>query len=100
MTRAQQLAERTKREKERLERQRKQVAQLEAQGREEARKARNRRCFQVGMAADEAGLFAWENGTLTELFVQLARLQDAPDPVKVLEGLLSGTDAGFSERNP
>lgn len=100
MTRAQRLAERTQREKARLERQRQQVADLEAQGREEARKERSRRRFQVGALADDAGLLAWENGTLAGLFTQLARLHDTPDPVKVLEGLLRGAEAGISERYP
>lgn len=99
-TRAERLAARLAREKKRLERQRHHVAQLESQGRAAERKRRNHRRFQAGTDADEAGLFVWEPGTLAALFGQLARLKDVPDPVKVLEGLLSSPESGIAERYP
>jgi hypothetical protein len=63
-----------------------------AQQREQARKARTRRRYAVGALADDAGLLAWDDGILSTLFTALATLADVPNPVAVLESVL--TDNG------
>jgi hypothetical protein len=55
-----------------------------------ARKALARRRQQVGRLAEQAGLLAWDDATLAGLFQALALLRETPEPVAVLEGLLTG----------
>ena len=63
----------------------------------EEKKARTRRRHAVGDLAERAGLFAWDNGTLAELFALLARLTPCPNPVAVLEGVLCHAPADLAE---
>src|SRR5262245_46586786 len=72
--------------------QRKALAKVLSQQREDERKARDARRYAVGKAADQAGLFVWDNTTLDGLFQALALLRDVPDPVAVLEGLLTDVE--------
>jgi hypothetical protein len=64
-----------------------------AQQREQARKARTRRRYAVGALADDAGLLAWDDGILSALFAALATLADIPNPVAVLESVLTDNEA-------
>ena len=67
---------------------RKQIAQLQAQQREEERKARTRRQAHIGRLADQAGLLAWDDATLHAAFACLAQLLTAPNPVALLDVVL------------
>ena len=104
MTRAERAAEKVRREKAKLAEkeqaakdtvaeQRKAVALAEAAQREVVRKDLHKRRYHVGALAHEAGLFVWSNADLAGVFAVLARLQNVPHPVAVLEGLL-GTENG------
>jgi hypothetical protein len=88
MTRAEQLAQAAARAQEKLDRDKKSLAQVQAQQRSEERKARNRRRYQVGTLAEAAGLCALGDGDLMELFGLLASLAEGPSPKAVLESLL------------
>ena len=88
MTRAERAALREQRLKDHLAATRRQLAQVEAQNRAAERTARHKRRFQVGLLADQAGLFALDDAGLARLFAALARLVASPDPVATLEGLL------------
>src|SRR5438552_13358850 len=94
MTREERAARREQRLKEHLDATKRELAQVEAQNRAAERVKRAKRRQRVGTLADDAGLFAWEDTTLAGLFQILATLRETPDPVAVLEGLLSdaGTD--------
>jgi len=87
------LAEEEAAYKQRQANNKKALDRLEAQDRVEARKTRDKRRFQVGKLADDTGLFAWDDVTLTGLFQALTLLLDTPDPVAVLEGVLTDTNA-------
>lgn len=93
MTPAEKRAEQRMRAREALESARAKLEQLEAQERAEARKATNRRRLAVGTLADKAGLFAWDDATLRELFGLLATLSDTPNPVGMLSSMLTDPDA-------
>lgn len=104
MTRAERAAEKVRKEKEQRAKQQRRaqahddkrraaIAKAEAILREEDRKTRNKRRFQVGAVAEEAGLFALDQATLVNLFTLLTSLTDLPNPVAVLDALL--TDAGL-----
>ena len=71
MTKAERLARRLPRDKESLEKQRLALAQNEAALREETRKETNKRRYQVGALADEAGLLAWSNDEIAALFARV-----------------------------
>jgi hypothetical protein len=88
MTRTERAAEREQRLKDVLLKKSRELAQVQAQQREEARKQQSKRRFEVGKLADDAGLCAWEDATLIGLFAVLARLRETPEPVKVLETLV------------
>jgi hypothetical protein len=88
MTRAEQLAQAAARAQEKLDRDKKSLAQVQAQQRSEERKARNKRRVEVGTLADAAGLCALDDTTLTELFALLASLAEGPSPGAVLESLV------------
>jgi hypothetical protein len=94
MTRADRLAQTEARAKAKLEAERKRLAGIQGAQRAEHKKLRDKRRYQVGTVADEAGLLAWEDTTLAGLFALLATLREAPNPVALLEGLLS--DGGGS----
>ena len=88
-TRAERLANAERLAREQLERQRTRLAKVQAQQREEERRALTKRRLLMGELADQAGLFALSDTVLAGLFAALSRLVDAPDPVALLEGLLS-----------
>lgn len=92
MTKTERIAERAHRLKQELEAKGRQLAQVQSQQREAARKAQNHRRFQVGKLADDAGLCGWDDATLTGLFQSLALLRECSSPVAVLESLLVGCD--------
>jgi hypothetical protein len=94
MTRAETLAKAKAAVLEQLDAERQRLKQILAGEREEARKARTKRRLAVGTLADEAGLFAWEDTTLRQLFALLAGLKEAPNPVAVLEGVLGEESEG------
>ena len=88
-TRAERLANAERLAREQLERQRTRLAKVQAQQREEERRALTKRRLLMGELADQAGLFALSDTVLAGLFAALSRLVEVPDPVAVLEGLLS-----------
>jgi hypothetical protein len=90
MTRAERLARSTARAAERTAKAKAAEAQARAKERANDKEAIEKRWVQVGRLAHEAGLLAWENSTLAQLFALLAQLADSPDPVSVLDGLLCG----------
>jgi hypothetical protein len=75
MTKAERLAAKIARDKETLEKQRLALAQNEAALREETRKVTNKRRYEVGALADEAGLLAWSNAEIATLFARLVTLR-------------------------
>jgi hypothetical protein len=80
---------RAKRIRERLEADKRQLAQVEAQQREDARKTRDRRRYAVGTLAEAAGLCSLDDTTLAGLFAELTQLTATPNPVAVLQSMLS-----------
>jgi len=91
-TRAERLDKAAARAKAALETQRKALAQIQAAQHDEERKALTKRRLLVGTLVEQAGLFALSDTVLAGLFAALSRLVETPDPVAVLEGLL--TDVG------
>lgn len=89
MTREERFALAEARIKDRLVTQQRRLAAIQAHQRADERKALTRRCHQVGKLADKAGLLAWDDMTLAQLFTLLATLREIEAPVAVLEGLLS-----------
>ena len=89
MTRAERLDRAAARAKAQLEAQRKALAQIQAAQYAEEKKARTKRRLVVGTLVEDAGLFVLDDTTLAGLFAALSRLVETPDPVGVLEGLLS-----------
>ena len=75
MTKAEHLAAKIARDKETLEKQRLALAQNEAALREETRKVTNKRRYEVGALADEAGLLAWSNAEIATLFARVVTLR-------------------------
>jgi hypothetical protein len=92
MTRAERLAQTEERAKARLEAGRKRLAQVQAQRALQDRKIRNKRRYQVGAMADDAGLLALSDADLAGLFALLAPLTQVPYPVGMLESLLCDTE--------
>ena len=85
MTRTEQLAQDAAKTKAQLNR-----IQIQAAQRAEAKKQRERRRLAIGTMADQAGLFAWDDLVFAQLFTLMAeRLVGVPDPVALLEALLS-----------
>ena len=89
MTRAERLAQTEARARAKLDADRSRLKQVQAHQRDAERQAVHRRRVLVGKLVEDAGLFALEDATLAGLFARLAPLVDAPDPVALLEGLLS-----------
>ena len=89
MTRAERLAQTEARARAKLDAQRTRLAQVQAAQRDEERKALTKRRLLVGKLVDEAGLFSLDDATLAGLFARLTSLVEAPDPVAVLDALLS-----------
>jgi hypothetical protein len=71
-----------------METQRKHLAAIQAQQRAEAKKARDRRRYEVGQLADEAGLAELDDAVLRPLFGLLSTIASVPNPVALLESLL------------
>ena len=105
MTKAERLAAKIQRDRETLEKQRQvladseatlraEIRHSEAALREEERKATDKRRYQVGALAEEAGLFAMNNTELAEVFAALVALRRGERPGTVLEGLV-----GYPERS-
>ena len=92
MTRAERLDRAAARAKAQLEAQRKALAQIQAAQYAEEKKALSRRRQLVGTMADQAGLFALDDPTIAALFALLAPLVHVPDPVAVLDAMLSEVD--------
>ena len=88
-TRAERLAHAERLAREQLERQRTRLAKVQAQQREEERRALTKRRLLMGELADQAGLFALSDTVLAGLFAALSRLVEVPDPVALLDALLS-----------
>ena len=89
MTREERAALKAQRLREKLDTDKLAWAEAEARYREEQRETRDKRRYRLGRLADDAGLAIWDDPTLTGLFGLLACLRDLPDPVSVLDGLLS-----------
>ena len=92
MTRQERLIRREERLKDELAAKARKLAQAQAQKRAAERASRTKRRIIVGTMVDAAGLFVWDDPTLRGLFQALALLHETPDPVAVLEGLLSDGD--------
>jgi hypothetical protein len=91
MTREERLVEEKRKREERLRDHRRRLSETNRELRDLAAQDRARRRKKVGLLADEAGLFLWDDAVLAQLFGQLARLAETPNPVAVLEALLSDT---------
>jgi hypothetical protein len=89
MTRAERLDRAAARAKAQLEAQRKALAQIQAAQHDEERKALTKRRLLVGTLVEQAGLFALSDTVLTGLFAALSHLVETPDPVALLDALLS-----------
>src|SRR6266702_8323551 len=107
MTRAERLAKAEERARARLEVQRHRLVQVQAQQRDAERWALHKRRALIGKLVEEAGLFCLDDATLEGLFARLAPLVDAPDPVAVLDALLSdrvspprGSEPGCAQAMP
>ena len=61
--------------KDTIEKERKALAESEAALREENRQATDKRRYQVGALADEAGLLAWSNAEIATLFARVVTLR-------------------------
>ena len=92
MTRAERLDRAAARAKAQLETQRKTLAKIQAAQYEEEKKELTKRRLLVGTLADQAGLFALDDTTIAALFSLLAPLVHGPDPVAVLDAVLSEVD--------
>ena len=107
MTRAERLAQTEARARAKLDADRKRLAQVQAQQRDAERWALHKRRALIGKLVEEAGLFCLDDATLGGLFARLAPLVDAPDPVAVLDALLSdrvspprGSEPGCAQAMP
>ena len=91
MTRAERLAQTEARARAKLDADRTRLKQVQAQQRDAERQALHRRRVLVGKLVEDTGLFALDDQTLAGLFQALTALAEAPDPVTLLEGLLSAS---------
>ena len=89
MTRTERLAKAEASAKEELARQRERLAKVQARQREDARKALTKRRLLVGEMVLDTPLASLDDQVLQGLFQVLAALVAVPDPVALLEGLLS-----------
>ena len=64
------------------------LASLQSAQREEERKVRDRRRYQVGALAEECGLCGLDDAVLRPLFAALQVLSAVPNPVALMEGLI------------
>jgi hypothetical protein len=100
MTREERLIEEKRKREERLRDHRRRLSDTNRELRDLAAQDRARRRKKVGLLADEAGLFVWDDTTLAQLFGQLARLAETPNPVAMLDSLLSDTAVSSSVAVP
>lgn len=89
MTRDDRLAKQAAAVKDALQVQKARLARIQAAQRHEEKRALERRRFTVGTLVEQAGLFVWDDTTLAGLFACLAMLQGTPNPLGVLEGVLT-----------
>ncbi len=89
MTRAERLEQTEARALARLAVEQRRLAQVQAARREEARKALTKRRLLVGEMVLDTPLASLDDQVLQGLFQVLAALVAVPDPVALLEGLLS-----------
>ena len=79
MTKAERLAAKIQRDKETLEKQRLALAQNEAAPAGRDPQGDDKRRYQVGALADEAGLLAWSNAEIAALFARVVALRAQSD---------------------
>ena len=89
MNRAERLAQAERLAREQLDRQRQRLAKVQVAQREEERKDLHKRRVLVGTLVLDTPLASLDDQTLQGLFHVLAGLVETPDPVALLEGLLS-----------
>jgi hypothetical protein len=75
--------------RDKLEVQRKAYATIQGQLRALEKKTRDRRRYQVGLLADHYGLAVLDDAVLRPLFTLLSGVASTPNPVALLEALLS-----------
>ena len=97
MTRDERAARREQQLKDRRAADARELIQVQAQRRTEARTKLAKRQQRVGTLAYDAGLFLWEDSTLAGLFQILATLHETPDPVAVLDSLLGNGSLALTE---
>ena len=91
MTRTERLAAQAKREKDALDDARQKYHRTQRAQQADVQKRRTKRQAYVGALADHCGLLQWDDTTLEKLFLALAVLGPAPNPVAVLQSLMSDT---------
>ena len=96
MTREERDAQRIQHLKDDIAKKARELAQVEAQQRADARAKRDRRRQRVGTLAEAAGLLIWDDTTLAGLFQILATLRETPDPVAVLDALMGDTSLALT----
>jgi hypothetical protein len=92
-SRQQQLDHATEATKVRIASEKRKLASLQSAQRAEQRKARDQRRYHLGMLVESAGLADVDDAVLRQLFTLVATLTTAPDPVVVVEALLSTVDS-------
>src|SRR5262249_5017789 len=96
-TRAARLTQQVERRMRTIVRERQRLARVKARQRALARKAVQQRCLAVGKLVQAQGLFTLPGSDLIRLLELLGQLvQECPDPVPVLEGLLHPVGSGAS----
>jgi len=96
-TRAERLTQQVERRMRTMARERQRLAHVKARQRALARKAVQQRCLAVGKLVQAHGLFTLPGSDLIQLLELLGQLvQECPDPVAVLEGLLHPGGSGAS----
>lgn len=96
MTRTERLAEQESRAKARLEKERRAYVEAQQKRRAEELRERAKRYTMVGKLLDDAGLLALSDADLAALVTLLAPLTQVPNPVAVLEALLSDSQVSTS----
>ena len=106
-TRQERLASAAEAAREKIAAEQRKLASLQAQQREEERKARDKRRFQVGTIADECGLLTLDDAVLRPLLGLLSTIASVPNPVALPEGILADVGAppgrsvhGFAQASP
>jgi hypothetical protein len=81
-----------------IDEQRRKLASIASAQRTEAKKARDRRRYQVGTLADDAGLLAFDDAFLKELLALLSQVVQQADPHATVAACLR-TIAGMPDRS-